>query len=129
MRIVSAVVAAISIPVVLLAAEPRPLTPAEAAKKPREKVTVEMLVKSTGGNENCYLNSEEDFKNEANFTIFIPKDTKAKFKKAGIEEPAEYFLDKTVRVTGTVLLFEGTKPRIAVIEPDQVKVVDAKKSP
>lgn len=124
-----AIVWLLVVPMLALAEEPapKPLTPAQAAKKVREKVTVEMLVKSTGGSENCYLNSEEDFKLDANFTIFIPKETKEKFKAAGIEEPAEYFLDKTVQVTGTVILFEKTKPRIAVTEVNQVKVIEKKK--
>lgn len=120
-------VAVVTMGPLLLAAEPQPLTPAQAAKKPREKVTVELVVKSTGGNENCYLNSEEDYKNEANFTIFLPKDTKAKLKEAGIDDPYEYYQDKTIQVTGTVLLFEGTKPRIAVTDPAQIKVVEPKK--
>lgn len=106
--------------------DPKPLTPAEAAKKLNEKVTVEMLVKSTGGRENCYLNSEDDFKSETNFTIFLSKDAKEKLKKAGIDNPAEYYKQKTVRATGRVFLFEK-KPRIAVIEPEQdLKVVEKK---
>ncbi len=106
-------------------APPKPLTPAEAAKKVREKITVEMLVKSTGGNENCYLNSEADFMEDANFTIFIPKDTKEKFKKLGINNPAEHFDKKTIQATGTVILVEK-KPRIAIIEPAQLKIVEKK---
>jgi hypothetical protein len=106
---------------------PKPLTPVEAAKKVKEKVTVEMVVKSTGGNENCYLNSEEDFKLDSNFTIFLPKDTKDKLKKAGIEDPYEHYLNKTIQVTGTVILFEQKKPRIAVTEVDQIKIIETKK--
>lgn len=114
-------------PTIALAEDPtpKPLTPAEAAKKVREKVTVEMFVKSTGGNENCYLNSEEDFMSDANFTIFIPKDTKEKFKKLGIKNCAEHFDKKTIQATGTVILVEK-KPRIAIVEPDQLKIVDKK---
>lgn len=115
------------VPVLVMADEtpPKPITPAEAAKKLKEKVTVEMLVKSTGGRENCYLNSEEDFKLDANFTIFLSKDAKEKFKKAGIEDPATHFKQKAIQVTGTVILFEK-KPRIAVAEPAQIKVVEKK---
>lgn len=105
----------------------KPLTPAEAAKKVKEKVTVEMVVKSTGGMENCYLNSEEDFKLDSNFTIFLPKDTKDKLKKAGIEDPYEHYLNKTIQVTGTVILFEQKKPRIAVTEVNQIKIIETKK--
>ena len=105
--------------------QPKPITPAEAAKKVNEKVTLQMQVKSTGGNENCYLNSEDDFKLDANFTIFISKDVKEKFKKAGIEGPAEHFDQKTILVTGTVILFQK-KPRIALMEIDQIKIVEKK---
>lgn len=102
-----------------------PVTPAVAATKIKQKITVEMLVKSTGGRENCYLNSEEDFKLESNFTIFISKDAKEKLKQAGIENPAEHFKRKTIHVTGTVILVEQ-KPRIAITEPAQIKIVDKK---
>ena len=115
------------IPTLILAEDPapKPLTPADAAKKVRGKVTVEMLVKSTGGNENCYLNSEADFMSDTNFTIFIPKDTKEKFKKLGVKNPAEHFDQKTIQATGTVILVEK-KPRIAIVEPDQIKIIDKK---
>lgn len=107
------------------APQPKPITPAEAAKKVTEKVTVAMLVKSTGGRGNCYLNSEEDFNLATNFTIFISKDVKEKFKKAGIDNPAEYYNKKTIEVTGKVILFEE-KPRIPVTEPEQIKVIEKK---
>ena len=106
---------------------PKPLTPADAARKVKEKVTAEMVVKSTGGMENCYLNSEEDYKLDSNFTIFLPKETKEKLKKAGIEDPYEHYLNKTIQVTGTVILFEQKKPRIAVTEVGQIKVIEKKK--
>lgn len=104
---------------------PKPVTPAVASTKIKEKLTVEMLVKSTGGRENCYLNSEEDFKLDSNFTIFINKDVKEKMKKAGIDNPAEHFKQKTIQVTGTVILFEK-KPRISITEPEQIKIIDKK---
>lgn len=104
------------------AAEVKPITPAEAAKKINEKVLVEMEVKSTGGRENHYLNSEEDFKDAKNFTIFIAKDKLEKFQKAGIESPSTYYKDKKIQVSGTVVL-EKEKPWIKVEEPDQIKVI------
>ena len=127
MRIYSLLACLLLVPTLTLGENPRPkpLTPTEAAKKVREKITVEMLVKSTGGNENCYLNSEADFMAEANFTIFIPKDTKEKFKKLGISNPAEHFDNKTIQATGTVILVEK-KPRIAIVEPDQLKIIEKK---
>ena len=90
MRLSSVVACLLLVPALVMAdePEPKPVTPAEAAKKLNEKVTVEMVVKSTGGRENCYLNSEDDFKLDANFTVFISKDAKEKLKKAGIDNPA-----------------------------------------
>lgn len=126
MRLLSVLACLLFIPAFVLAEEtPKPLTPAEAATKVKEKVTVQMQVKSTGGRENCYLNSEEDFKSDANFTIFLSKDAKEKFKKAGIENPVEYYKLKTIQVTGTVIVVEK-KPRIAVNEPTELKVIEKK---
>ena len=100
----------------------KPLTPAEAAKKLNEKVTVEMEVKSTGGKTSCYLNSEADFKGAANFTVFIPEAALAKFKEAKIDDPREFYKGKVIRVTGTVTAFKD-KPQIKVEKPDQIVVV------
>lgn len=127
MRLHSVLACLLLVPAFVLAEEPqpKPVTPAEAAKKLNEKVTVQMLVKSTGGRSNTYLNSEADFNLESNFTIFIDKDAKEKFKKAGIENPTEYYKNKTIQVTGTVVLFEK-KPRIAAAEPTQIKVIEKK---
>lgn len=103
----------------------KPLTPAEASKKVNEKVTVEMEVKSTGGNVNVYLNSETDFKDAKNFAVFIPKESVEKFKKAKIEEPKEYYKGKIIHVTGTVTLVKE-KPQLKVEEPELIKVVEKK---
>ncbi len=109
------------------AAETPPLTPAEAAKRANEKVVMQMEVKSTGGDNNRYLNSEEDFKDAKNFTIFISKNDLAKFKKAGIEKPEVHFKGKLIEVTGTVVL-QKEKPQIKVEEPDQIKIVTKEKN-
>jgi DNA/RNA endonuclease YhcR with UshA esterase domain len=113
------------VPVLLAAAsQGTPLSPAEAAKKVNEKVTVQMEVKSTGGKDNWFLNSEADFKDDKNFTVFIPKETVEKFKKNKIDEPA-HFKSKTIQVSGTVTLFKD-KPQIKVDEPDQIKILEKK---
>ena len=106
----------------LMAADVVPLTPAEAAKKVDEKVVVEFEVLSSGGRNNQYLNSEEDYKNAKNFTIFISKDHLPNFKKGGIENPAVHYKGKFIQVTGTVELHEK-KPQIKVEQPDQVKII------
>ena len=117
----------LALPALALAQEsaPKPLTPAEAAKKLEMKVTVEMEVKSTGGNNNNYLNTHSDYKDAANFTIFIPKAALTKFAAAKIEKPIDYYKGKTIQVTGTVVLFEQ-KPQIRVEDPAQIKVVEKK---
>jgi DNA/RNA endonuclease YhcR with UshA esterase domain len=105
---------------------PKPISTAEAAKKVNEEVTVEMKVKSAALREGvCFLNSEEDYKDDKNFTIFIDKDTLAKFKDAKIEDPAAHFKGKTVQVKGKVALYRD-RPEIKVSGPDAIKIVDKK---
>src|SRR5580692_6928338 len=103
----------------------KPITPAEAAKKVNEKGTVEMEVKSSGGKDNCYLNTESDYKDAKNFEVFIPKEAFEKFKKAKIDDPKMHFNGKLIQVTGTVTL-NREKPRIKVEEPEQIKVIEKK---
>lgn len=103
------------------------ITPAEAAKKVDEEVTLQMAVKSSalldGGV--CFLNSEEDHKSDKNFTIFLGKDALAKFKEAKIDDPAAHFKGKVVQVKGKVTLYRD-KPQIAIDGPDAVKLVEKK---
>jgi DNA/RNA endonuclease YhcR with UshA esterase domain len=111
-------------PVLVTADGPdKPITPAEAAKKINEKVTVEFRVKSVGGVTNGYLNSETDYKDAKNFTVFLPKETIEKFKEMKINDPRAHFKDKTIQVSGTVMLYRD-KPQINVEAPDQIKIVE-----
>jgi alkaline phosphatase D len=127
MRLLSLSLALISLSTLLaLAGDVSPITPAEAAKKVNEKVVVEMEVKSTGGRNNVYLNSEKDFMDAKNFTVFISKDLLEKFKKAGVDSPATYYKEKVIQVTGTVVL-ENQKPWIKISDPDQIKLVAKEK--
>jgi DNA/RNA endonuclease YhcR with UshA esterase domain len=117
------------VPLVLAAGEQpaKPLTPAEAAKQVGKKVTVEMAVKSVGqGKGVFFLNSEENFKSEKNFTLFIDKAGAKKFAEAKID-PTTY-KGKTVRAQGEVKLYRE-RPEIVVTDPKQIEVVDAKKAP
>jgi DNA/RNA endonuclease YhcR with UshA esterase domain len=104
------------------------LTPAEASKKINEKVLVEMEVKSVGGKGVTFLNSEADYRDAKNFTLFIPKEAGEKFKKAKIEDPASYYKSKIVRASGTVVLYRE-KPEIKIEGPDQIKLVEKKPAP
>ena len=106
----------------------QPLTPAEAAKKVDQQVTVELAVKSTGGGRNRYLNSAPDFSQAGNFTIFIPQADMPKFTAAKIDKPDEFYYGKTIQVTGTVTL-NREKPQITVTDPAQIKIMTEKSGP
>ena len=101
------------------------VSPAQAARLLDKRVVLQMEVKSTGGSLNCYLNSAVDFKDAANFAVFIPQAALDKFKQARIENPKAYYKGKTVQVSGTVTLYDE-KPQIRVDEPAQIKVVERK---
>ncbi len=110
--------------------DPKPLTPVEAIKKVNEEVTVQMPVKATKNRlekqGEIYLDSEEDFKDEKNLGIVITKDGAAKFKEAGVDDPAEHFKGKTIRVKGKVIIKEE-RPRIEVENPKQIEIVEGDK--
>jgi DNA/RNA endonuclease YhcR with UshA esterase domain len=116
----------VCVPFTLADDETKALGPVEAAKKVNEEVTVRMEVKSANLRGSvCFLNSEEDFKNANNLTLFIDKDALAKFKEAKIDDPAAYFKGKTVEVKGKVTLYRE-HPEIKLSGPDVVKIVDKK---
>src|SRR5690242_8903708 len=92
----------------------KPLTPAEAAKQVNKKCTVALPVQSTGksrGGRFIFLNSAKKFRAKDNFTVVIEKKSLAKFKKAGVADPAAHYKGKTVHVTGTVTLY-NERPQI-----------------
>jgi alkaline phosphatase D len=98
------------------------LSPAEAAKKPGEKVTVQFTVASTGGQANLYLNSEKDFRSKDNFAIVLP----AKGRPASLANATgAMFQGKTLRVTGVVKLNKDA-PQIDVTEEGQLMIVEEK---
>jgi hypothetical protein len=111
------------------AEDAKPLTPAEAIKKVNQKVTVQMKVQAAKNRlekrGEIYLDSEKDFHDRKNLGVVITRAGAAKFKKAGIADPAEHFKDRTIRVTGTVIIKEE-RPRIEVDDPKQIKVVEKK---
>jgi DNA/RNA endonuclease YhcR with UshA esterase domain len=106
--------------------QPKPIDPAEAAKRINEEVTLQMEVKSAALREGvCFLNSEEDFKDAKNFTVFIDKEALAKFRAAKIEDPAAQFKGKTVQVKGKVTLYRD-RPEIKLSGPDSIKIAEKK---
>ena len=124
MRNVVALLLAFCFVLVSGAQEPvRPIGPEEALKRVDQKVTVVMEVKSTGGNTARYLNSETDFRFEKNFAIFIPNIALSAFKKAGIDDPGQYYKGKTIVVTGMVAISQE-RPQIRIENPDQIKLAN-----
>lgn len=116
----------------LVAEEPKqekPLSPADAIKRVNEKVVVEMLVKATKNRlenrKEIYLDSEEDFRDPKNLGVIINVAGAAKFKEAGIDDPAEHFKGKTVRVSG-IITKEDERFRLIVEDPKQIQIVDSK---
>jgi hypothetical protein len=109
------------------AQDAKPLTPVEAIKQVNQSVTVEMLVKTTKDRlekrGEIFLDSELDFKDEKNLGIVIVRAGAAKFKDAGVYDPATHFKDKTIRVKGTVIIKEE-RPRIEVDDPKQITIVE-----
>ncbi len=115
-----------SLPQAIAADEATAIGPAEAAKKVNEQVTLEMEVKSaTLRGTNCFLNSEKDFKDPKNFTVFIDKDALGKFKDAKIDDPAAHYKGKVVRVEGKVVLYQN-RPEIKLSGADAIKIVEMK---
>jgi hypothetical protein len=99
---------------------------ADARNHVDERCTVEMTVRSSKNaapRMEYYLDSEEDFRDEKNFAVVISYDHAELFKKAGIDDPAEYYLGKKLRVTGKVI-HENDQTRIRVENPEQIKIVD-----
>jgi alkaline phosphatase D len=96
------------------------LSPAQAAKKVGEKVTVQYTVQSVGGKANLYLNSAKDFRAKDNFAVVLtPKAQTGKWEKAG----ADTFAGKTIRATGTIKLNKDN-PQLEVIDAKDLEIVE-----
>ena len=103
-----------------------PLPADKARDHVGERRTVETTIlaaKDSQTRRESYLDSKADFSDEANFTVVISHDHLAKFRAAGIDNPAAHFKGKTLRVTGT-LVREGQQVRIRVEDPVQIQKVE-----
>jgi hypothetical protein len=112
---------------VALAADDKPLAPTEARKHVGKQITVEMTVRAAKDRLDkrgeIYLDAETDFRDEKNFAVVITKPGAASLKAAGIDNPADYFRDKTIRATGTVKEVDKV-PRIEIEDAKQIKRVE-----
>jgi DNA/RNA endonuclease YhcR with UshA esterase domain len=101
---------------------------AEVRKHIGKECTAEMTVRSSKNavpRKTYYLDSEDDFHDEKNLAVVISYDHAAKFQEAGIDDPAEYYKGKIIRVTGKVIE-EDDQVRIRVDDPKQIKLVETK---
>jgi DNA/RNA endonuclease YhcR with UshA esterase domain len=110
---------------------PAKVVPAALARsKIGEECTVEMVVKASknaAGRRTYFLDSEEDFHDDKNFAVVISYDDADKFRAAGIDDPAEHYKGKTIRVSGKVIA-EDEQIRIRVDDPKQIKLVEPSQS-
>ncbi len=94
--------------------------PERSKKYIGKSITVRFFVRKSKDIGNMiFLNSENNYKGNKNFTTVIFRKDALQFP----ENPSEIFLNKTVDVSGTVLLHKG-RPRIIVTSPDQIKITD-----
>ena len=92
------------------------LSPAEAANRVNEPVTVEMLVQRTkrcSGSRQVFLDSEAHYRDPNNLGVVITESGRAKFSEAGIDDPTTHFNGKSIRVRGVVIRKEN-RPYIEV---------------
>jgi hypothetical protein len=108
---------------------PEKVIPAALAREHvGRECTAEMKVQSSKNaakRRTYFLDSETDFHNEKNLSVVISYDHADKFREAGIDDPAEHYKGKTIRVTGKVIE-EDDQVRIRVEDPKQITVVEPK---
>lgn len=109
----------------LLGAEPA-IAPEDARQHVGKEVRVDMVVKASKDRlekrGEIYLDSTDDFRDPKNLGVIIDKTGAAKFKEAGIADPAGHFLGKTIRVRGVVSILDE-RTRIIVSDPKQIRVL------
>ncbi|MEZ5944265.1 MAG: hypothetical protein R3C18_22980 [Planctomycetaceae bacterium] len=99
-----------------------------AAGRAGEKATVEMHVESSRllsdrAEPVCFLNSQKNYRDSRNFTVVIFSKALKKFAERDIENPAEFYANKNLRVTGEIGLRQGS-PQMIVEYPGQIEVVE-----
>jgi hypothetical protein len=113
------------------AKDTNPIASKEAKDRIGETVTVAFQVKHAkdGTHEESYfLDSEADYKDPDNLAVVIAYEHAGAFKKAGIADIVAHYQDRSVKVTGKVIK-EKMQTRIRVIDPKQIEVVAAAKTP
>ncbi|MCB9076331.1 MAG: hypothetical protein H6631_01965 [Anaerolineaceae bacterium] len=90
----------------------------EAANFVGQTVTVEgQIVNSYNSDKVIFLNFDQDYRNS--FKVVIFPDAWSLFPAS----PDIYFQDKTVRVTGSIKIYQNS-PEIIVDQPDQIEIME-----
>lgn len=97
--------------------------PAAAVRmEPGASATVQFVVRGGrvfGDRERILLNSERDYRSERNFTVVVERDAlRDRWERADLAT----FLDRAVRVSGEISLYNGAK-QIVVDTPDRLELV------
>jgi len=102
------------------------ISPVEAIQRLNEPVLVEMHVKRTKSctcTSQFFLDCEENKHDPKNLGLLVTTAGAARFKEVGIDDPAEHFQGKPIRVRGVVVLKES-RPYIEVDDPGQIEIVE-----
>ena len=102
------------------------ISPVEAIQRLNEPVLVEMPIRRTKSctcSSQFFLDCEENHRDPANLGVVVTSAGAAKFKDAGIDDPADHFQGNTIRVRGVVVLKDGW-PYIEVDDPGQIEIVE-----
>lgn len=104
---------------------PKWLTAGEARKLVDKDVHAEVTIQTAKNRlekrGEIYLDTEPDFRDDKNLAIVITRTGAADFQTQGVEDPAEHFLNKTIRVQGKVTLGEHG-PRIEITAAKQIQL-------
>jgi hypothetical protein len=88
-----------------------------------KEVVLEMTVRATGATkkgDRVFLNSTED-RGPDNFTVVLDAKGQASLKTLGVANPQKHYLDKKIRVTGTLSLF---RDQVQIIVSDGKQVTE-----
>lgn len=80
------------------------ISPVEAINRLNEPVLVEMLVKrskSCTSSSQFFFDCEENKRDPKNLGLVVTTAGAGRFKEAGIDDPADHFQGKTIRVQGS----------------------------
>lgn len=107
-------------------AEAPAIDASEAMEHVGAECVVEMVVQAGRLLEDknmCFLNSRKDRRDADNFTVVIFRAGLERFREADVENPADHFLERTIRVRGAVAEHKG-QAQIVVEDPEQIELVE-----